>query len=158
MSLGSKNHNVYTRILDQLRAGGFSYTETQHQPVANTTEANVVSATTPETDIKTLALKNKKGDLFVVTLRADEHLNPKAIGNRLSFISYDKISDQLGVVPGALAPFGYAPGLARLYISKKACELETYHVNPGRNDCTITMREDAFKRLLQNAGVEVFEN
>src|SRR3546814_12479230 len=79
-------------------------------PVFTVEEAKALRGELPGHHIKNLFLRNKKGQLWLVTCLEDRAVDLKGLGERLgagrfSFGSADRLMTYLGVRPGAVTPF-----------------------------------------------------
>lgn len=82
----------------------------EHAPVFTVEEAKSVRDDLPGGHSKNLFLRNKKGEMWLVTCFEDRKIDLKALGTalgagRISFGSADRLRTHLGVEPGAVTPF-----------------------------------------------------
>lgn len=94
----------------RLDALGVPYRAVSHPPVFTVEEAKALRGELPGHHIKNLFLRNKKGQMWLVTCLEDREVDLKALGERLgagrfSFGSADRLMTYLGVRPGAVTPF-----------------------------------------------------
>ena len=99
--------------LDELGIVAKTY---EHPPVYTVKEAKAIRDEGPawlgqSENIKNLFLRNKKGVMWLVTCQEDREIDLKALGERigagrLSFGSAERLMKYLGVLPGAVTPFG----------------------------------------------------
>ena len=95
------------RRLDEL---GITYLSVSHPPVFTVEEAKALRGELPGSHIKNLFLRNKKGQMWLVTCLEDRAVDLKVLGERLgagrfSFGSAERLMTHLGVRPGAVTPF-----------------------------------------------------
>ena len=94
--------------LDQL---GIAHRTVEHPPVFTVEEAKALRGNLPGHHIKNLFLRNKKEEMWLVVAEEDKRIDLKALGEKLgagklSFGSPDRLLRYLGVLPGAVTPFG----------------------------------------------------
>jgi Ala-tRNA(Pro) deacylase len=95
------------RRLDEL---GIASRSVSHPPVFTVEEAKALRGELPGSHIKNLFLRNKKGQMWLVTCLEDRAVDLKVLGERLgagrfSFGSAERLMTHLGVRPGAVTPF-----------------------------------------------------
>jgi Ala-tRNA(Pro) deacylase len=95
------------RRLDEL---GITSRSVSHPPVFTVGEAKALRGELPGSHIKNLFLRNKKGQMWLVTCLEDRAVDLKVLGERLgagrfSFGSAERLMTHLGVRPGAVTPF-----------------------------------------------------
>src|SRR6187431_143653 len=96
-------------ILDSL---GIKHSTVKHPPLFTVEESQALRGTIPGGHTKNLFLRDKKGALFLVTALEDAAIELKSLHRRLgasgrfSFGSADAMLETLGVMPGAVTPFG----------------------------------------------------
>ncbi|MGF1631964.1 MAG: prolyl-tRNA synthetase associated domain-containing protein [Kiloniellaceae bacterium] len=97
-------------LLARLDALGIAYRCVTHPPVFTVEEAKALRGELPGSHIKNLFLRNKKGQMWLVTCLEDREVDLKTLGARLeagrfSFGSAERLMTYLGVRPGAVTPF-----------------------------------------------------
>ncbi len=115
----------------------------------------------PGEDAKNLFLKDAKGQLWLVTLRADRRADlktmPTLLGSkRLSFASAETLVAVLGVQPGSVTPLALVNDTGRqvrFALDRALAESEFVACHPLVNTATISMRTADLLRLL--AALEV---
>src|SRR6187455_2978023 len=96
-------------FLDRL---GIAHPTVTHPALFTVEQSRTLRGTIPGGHTKNLFLKDKKGALFLVTALEDAMIELKSLHRRLgasgrfSFGSADVLLETLGVVPGAVTPFG----------------------------------------------------
>ena len=84
----------------------------EHAPVFTVEESKALRGTMPGGHCKSLFLKDKKGQLWLVVADEDRRVDLKALrrqigaGGTLSFGRPDLLREVLGVEPGSVTPFG----------------------------------------------------
>ena len=134
-------------ILSLLDERGVSYELTEHKAVYNMAELAEVVLPYPEADAKNLFVRDdKKRGYYLITVRGDKRVDLKAYrqqnGTRpLSFASAEDLMARLGLIPGAVSPFGLLNDAERSVIF---CLDREFLDAPGRigvhpNDNTATV-------------------
>ena len=99
------------QLLARLDALGIPYQNHEHAAVFTVEEAKALRGELTGGHIKNLFLRNKKEEMWLVVAEEDKRIDLKALGERLgagklSFGSADRLMRYLGVLPGAVTPFG----------------------------------------------------
>jgi Ala-tRNA(Pro) deacylase len=95
-----------------LDALGIATTTVTHPALFTVEESQALRGTVPGAHTKNLFLKDKKDRLFLVTVLEDAEVELKHLhhviggSGRLSFGRPELLMEKLGVVPGAVTPFG----------------------------------------------------
>lgn len=103
------------QLLARLTALGIEVRTVDHAPVFTVEESQHLRGELPGGHIKNLFLRNRKEDMWLVTVEESRRVDLKALGEKLtgetggaaklSFGSADRLMTYLGVVPGAVTPF-----------------------------------------------------
>jgi Ala-tRNA(Pro) deacylase len=141
---------------------GIAATTHEHPPVFTVDEARAHCAHLPGCHCKSLFLKDKKGGLWLVVARDDARLDLKALARHLgvgtlSFGKPDLLAEILGVIPGAVTPFGLINDRAhavRVVLDRvmMAAALVNYH--PLSNDATTAIPPGDLVRFIEATGHE----
>ena len=110
--------------------------------------------------VKNLFVRNKRGDAWLVTTLEDRAIDLKTLGRRigagnLSFASFDRLRQQLGVEPGSVTPLAVLNDpdrSVRVVLDAAILRSETVHVHPLTNDRTITLSTKDLLRFLEASG------
>ena len=107
----SPNPATVDQLLAFLGEIGLETTTVSHPPVFTVEEAKRLRGELPGAHSKSLFLRNKKGRMWLVVVLEDRKIDLKELGEqlgagRLSFGSPDRLMRYLGVIPGAVTPFG----------------------------------------------------
>ena len=99
------------QLLTRLEALGIAYQNHEHAAVFTVEEAKALRGELTGGHIKNLFLRNKKEEMWLVVAEEDKRIDLKTLGERLgagklSFGSPDRLLRYLGVLPGAVTPFG----------------------------------------------------
>ncbi|MCB9948147.1 MAG: prolyl-tRNA synthetase associated domain-containing protein [Rhodospirillaceae bacterium] len=97
-------------LFARFAALGIPVTTHTHPPVFTVEEAKDLRGVLPGGHCKSLFLRNKKGQYWLVVCEEDRQVDLKALGDRLgagrlSFASADRLMAVLGVIPGSVTPF-----------------------------------------------------
>lgn len=152
-------------IPDSVRAAlaslSIPFTIHLHPPVFTVDEAEQYWADIPATHCKNLFLRNNKGGRhYLVVLehskKADlKVLTAKLNEDRLSFASPDRLMRFLGLMPGAVSPFGLLHEGAKeviVVLDEELTRAERLGFHPNVNTATITLAAADFLRFLESRG------
>ena len=149
-------------ILSLLDERGVSYELTEHKAVYNMAELAEVVLPYPEADAKNLFVRDdKKRGYYLITVRGDKRVDLKAFrqqnGTRpLSFASAEDLMARLGLIPGAVSPFGLLNDAERSVIFCLDREfLDTsgrIGVHPNDNTATVWLAAADLLSLIQEHG------
>ena len=149
-------------VLSLLDERGVSYELTEHKAVYNMAELAEVVLPYPEADAKNLFVRDdKKRGYYLITVRGDKRVDLKAFrqqnGTRpLSFASAEDLMARLGLIPGAVSPFGLLNDAERSVIFCLDREfLDTsgrIGVHPNDNTATVWLAAADLLSLIQEHG------
>jgi Ala-tRNA(Pro) deacylase len=110
-------------LLARLAELGIDTRTVDHDPVFTVEESQHLRGELPGGHIKNLFLRNRKEEMWLVTVEESRRVDLKALGEKLtgetggaaklSFGSADRLMTYLGVVPGAVTPFAIINDKAR---------------------------------------------
>jgi Ala-tRNA(Pro) deacylase len=143
--------------LDQLGIAARSF---EHPAVYTVDEAKALRGELAGTHIKNLFLRNKKGVMWLVTCQEDRVIDLKALGEligagRLSFASAERLMKHLGVVPGAVTPFGALndrQGKVTVVLDSALPEQNPVNCHPLVNTMTTALAGRDLVRFLESTG------
>ena len=144
--------------LDRL---GIVHATVTHPPLFTVEQSQALRGTIPGGHTKNLFLKDKKGALFLVTALEDAAIELKSLhrrlgaGGRFSFGSADAMLETLGVLPGAVTPFGVMNDAARrvtVVLDEALMEQSTINAHPLVNSMTTSIGRDDLVRFLESTG------
>jgi len=131
------------QLLARLEELGLKTRTVSHPPVFTVEEAKALRGELPGAHIKNLFLRDKKGKMWLVVAEEDRPIDLKALGEllggRLSFGSADRLMTYLGVLPGAVTPFGVIndrDNQVKLVIDKELLAHDPVNCHPLCNDRT----------------------
>ena len=149
-------------ILSLLDERGVSYELTEHKAVYNMAELAEVVLPYPEADAKSLFVRDdKKRGYYLITVRGDKRVDLKAFrqqnGTRpLSFASAEDLMARLGLIPGAVSPFGLLNDAERSVIFCLDREFldasGRIGVHPNDNTATVWLAAADLLSLIQEHG------
>src|SRR6186713_820351 len=96
-------------MLDSL---GIAHSTVKHPPLFTVEQSRALRGQIPGGHTKNLFLRDKKNAIYLVVTEEDSDIDLKGLhrllgaGGRFSFGSADLMMEVLGVVPGAVTPFG----------------------------------------------------
>lgn len=153
--------DVYRFLTDkQIR-----YEVTEHQAVYNMQELEQVELPYPDRDAKNLFVRDdKRRNYYLITVKGDKRINLKAFRRRqgakpLTFASPEELQQILGLIPGAVTPFGL--------LNDTECQVHFYidrdfwqgsgliGIHPNDNTATVWLRAEDLAALLREHGTVV---
>jgi len=134
-----------SRFLDTL---GIATRTATHAPLFTVEESQALRGKIAGAHTKNLFLKDKKDALFLVVAREDAAIDLKRLhekigaSGRLSFGKPDLLLETLGVLPGAVTPFGLVndrAGRVRLIVEAGLSQAEVVNCHPLTNTATTSI-------------------
>lgn len=133
-----------------------------HPPVFTVEEAKKLRGTLPGANCKSLFLKNKKGDMWLVVVPEDHRVDLEGLAEslgskRLSFASPERLMGNLGVSPGAVSPLAVVNDLSgdvTVVLSAEILDHDVLNFHPLVNDRTTALAAPDFLRFLRTTGHE----
>ncbi len=150
-----------TRVLQSLAMMNIAYERFEHPPVATIAEAEQYSDLHPGAHCKNLFLRDKTGrNHFLVILRIETDVNLTKLARffgcgRLSFASNDRLFRYLGVLPGAVSPFGLVYDTnhdVRVILDSTLLKADTAGFHPNVNTATLVVTVKDLIRFLDLNG------
>jgi Ala-tRNA(Pro) deacylase len=144
--------------LDRL---GIAHPTVTHQPLFTVEQSQSLRGKIPGGHTKNLFLKDKKGALFLVTALEDAAIELKSLHRRLgatgrfSFGSADAMLETLGVIPGAVTPFGVINdtlGRVTVILDETLMRHEIINAHPLTNTMSTSIARDDLVRFLESTG------
>jgi Ala-tRNA(Pro) deacylase len=147
-------------LLDHLAGLGIDTRTVEHPPVFTVEDAKEQRGILPGAHTKSLFLRNKKGAMWLLVVLEDRRLDLKAVGDRLaagrlSFGSPDRLMRYLGVIPGAVSPFGVINDVdrsVRVVLDRTMLEIEPLNFHPLDNARTTAISAEGLMRFLASTG------
>jgi Ala-tRNA(Pro) deacylase len=148
------------QLLARLAALGIACRTVSHPPVFTVEEAKALRGELPGGHVKNLFLRDKKGAMWLVVAEEDRRLDLKALAARIgagkvSFASAERLMAHLGVVPGAVTPFGLINDRGRevrVVIDAGLLAHDPVNVHPLTNDRTTAISPRDLLRFIEACG------
>lgn len=143
-----------------LNALGIQHETHWHEPVYTVAESQALRGTLTGGHSKNLFLKNKKGDIWLVTAAEDAAVDLKALtktlaAGRLSFGKPELLLEVLGVEPGSVTPFGLIndPGHRVTFVlDERLAAMDPLNFHPLVNNATTAIGTADFRKFLKDCG------
>jgi len=147
-------------LYERFRALGISWKTYEHEPVFTVEESTAVSGAIPGGHTKNLFLKDKKGGLWLVVVRAHLRADLSALAKQLhaprfSFGSADLLVATLGIQPGSVTPFALmndADREVKPVLDEALMKLDPVNFHPLRNDRTTAISPEDLLRFVKACG------
>ncbi len=147
-------------LLEVLAGLGIDATTVHHPPVFTVEEAKALRGELPGAHTKNLFVRDKKGAMCLVVAREDCPVDLSALAGtlgmkRLSFGSRERLMKYLGVIPGAVTPFGVVNdhgGEVSVALDAGLRDYDFWSFHPLDNAMTTTLRPDEMLRFLEAVG------
>lgn len=144
-------------LLDEL---GLPWSNLEHAPTHTVAESREIKTDIPGAHTKNLFMKDKKGNLVLVSAGHDtvlplNQLHKQIGAQRLSFTNADLLWTALGVTPGSvtgLALMNDPARRVRFIIDAALMDFETLNFHPLRNDMTTSIARDDFLAFVRATG------
>lgn len=146
-------------LMDRLRELGISTTTQRHPPVRTVEESRRLRGELTGHHIKNLFLRDKKRNMWLVTVREDRPMDLKALRHRLSskgnlsFGAAALLEERLGVSPGAVTPFAAmndVEGQVRVVIDEALLTGDVINAHPLHNEATTAIASEDLVRFLES--------
>lgn len=146
-------------LLDRI---GVAHRTLDHPAVFRVEEGLEIKAALPGAHTKNLFLKDKKGQLWLISARQDtviplNRLHPVIGSDRLSFGSAELMFETLGVTPGSVTAFGLINDRdhrVRFVLDRALDEAEIVNFHPLANTATTAVSRDGFHKFLEAIEVQ----
>ncbi len=153
------------KIYEYLKNKNICYEITEHEAVFNMEEASKVDNLYPECGAKNLFVRDdKKRNYYLITVKGDKKVNLKEFKNKygtrqLSFASADGLMNILGLIPGAVTPFGLLNDKEHkviFYLDKDFfLGKKLIGVHPNDNTATIWLKVEDLTKIIKENGTEI---
>ena len=149
------------RLIADLSALGIAHELIEHQAVFTVDESLVLHQTIPGAHTKNLFLKDKKGQIFLVTARESARIDLKRLhetigaSGRLSFGNAEQLMAHLGVTPGsvtALSVINDKDGLVTVVLDAALMGESLINCHPLINTATTTLPREGLLAFLNATG------
>lgn len=143
-------------LIGRLKTLGLPHTVHTHPAVFTVAESQKIDAEIPGAHTRNMFLKDKKGALFLVTLRHDTMIDLKKLSDvlgagRFSFGSPERLWDNLGVRPGSVTPFAIINDTAHavtLVLEEGMMAEDVVNFHPLVNTMTVGLHPNDFLKFL----------
>ena len=152
-------------IYDYLKANGIWHEVTEHPAVFNMEELDAVELPYPDCDAKNLFVRDdKRRSYYLITVKGDKRVDlkefRKAYGTKpLTFVKPDELADILGLIPGAVSPFGLLNDVEKKVVF---CIDAAFRESPGLigihpndNTATVWLKADDLITIIREHGNDV---
>lgn len=147
-------------LLQSLDQEGIEHHTVEHAPMWTVEDAKAIRAPCGYGHTKNLFVRNKKGQMWLLTLHEDRKIDLKAVAklvgtNRFSFASPERLMHHLGVIPGAVSAFSILNDVYRrvgFFIDEALMADPALHVHPLINTRTTTIERIALLNFLERKG------
>jgi len=144
-------------VLDRLRDLGIEASTADHPPVFTVEEAKALRGELEGAHTKNLFVRDKKGVMWLVVALEDSRVDLKELAGtlglkRISFGSADRLMKYLGVIPGAVTPFGVINdhgGVVSVALDRRMQDHDIWNFHPVDNAKTTTLRGEDMVRFLE---------
>lgn len=148
------------QLLAYLDGLGIAHETVDHPPVYTVEEAKRLRGTLPGANCKSLLLKNKKGQMWLVVVSEDHRVDLARLADslgskRLSFASPQRLMEHLGVIPGAVSPLAVindTGGKVSVVVADNVLRHARLNFHPLVNHRTTAIRAEDFLRFLEQTG------
>jgi Ala-tRNA(Pro) deacylase len=146
--------------LDRL---GIATTTVSHPPLFTVEESRALRGAIPGAHTKNLFLKDKKDAIFLLTVLEDAEIDLKQVhhligaSGRVSFGKPELLLDKLGVIPGAVTPFGLIndrPPSVTVILDAALVENDRINCHPLTNTATTTIATPDLLAFIRAGGHE----
>ena len=160
--------NLPTRpeaLLKRLVELGIASETIDHAPVFTVEESRELRGQMPGGHVKNLFLRNKKEEMWLVTVEESKRVDLKALGEKLtgatggaaklSFGSPDRLMKHLGVIPGAVTPFAVINDKDRavhMVLDRDLLSYDRVHAHPLVNFKATALAPQDLIRFLEAEG------
>ncbi|MGE0734588.1 MAG: prolyl-tRNA synthetase associated domain-containing protein [Alphaproteobacteria bacterium] len=150
-----------TELLARLDALGIATKTHRHAPVFTVEESQALRGDLPGGHCKSLFLRDKKGNLFLVVAEESRKIELKKLGpllgarGHLSFASAETLWDVLGVRPGSVTPFGLINDTERrvaVALDRGMLDLSPLNYHPLDNAMTTAIAPADLLRFIEALG------
>ena len=151
-------------LAGRFAALGISVVTYSHPAVFTVEEGEGFKHRIPGGHTKNLFLKDKKGQLWLVTAHAETVVDLKSLpakigAARLSFGSAERLKEALDVVPGSVTPLALVNDAAqqtvRFVLDAHLMDFDTINCHPLRNDQTTCLAPQDLLKFIEDLGYAV---
>ncbi len=150
-------------LLACLERLGIPTTTVEHPPLFTVEQSRALRGEIPGGHTKNLFLKDKKDQVFLVVAEEDSDIDMKSLhrrigaSGRLSFCKPELLAELLGLIPGAVTPFGAindTGGRVTVVLDQALMRHERLNFHPLENTATTNISGGDLVRFLRHTGHE----
>ena len=152
-------------IYDYLKENGIWHEITEHSAVFNMEELDAVELPYPDCDAKNLFVRDdKRRSYYLITVKGDKRVDlkefRKTYGTKpLTFVKPDELVDILGLIPGAVSPFGLLNDAEKKVVFCIDASFKEDRgligIHPNDNTATVWLKAEDLIWIIQGHGNEV---
>ena len=152
-------------IYDYLRQQNIWHEITEHAAVFNMEELDAVALPYPDCNAKNLFVRDdKRRSYYLISVKGDKRVDLKEFRKTyetkpLTFVKPDELADILGLIPGAVSPFGLLNDAEKkvvFYIDGAFRDDKgVIGIHPNDNTATVWLKVEDLIRIIQEHGNEV---
>ena len=153
-------------IYNYLKENNIWHEITEHEAVFNMEELDAMELPYPDCDAKNLFVRDDKHrTYYLITVKGDKRVDlkefRKTYGTKpLTFVKPDELSEILGLIPGAVSPFGLLNDAEKIVVFYIDIAFEEaprlIGVHPNDNTATVWLRSEDLIRIIREHENEVF--
>jgi Ala-tRNA(Pro) deacylase len=150
-------------LMAELDRLGIATTTVSHPPLFTVDESRALRGSIPGAHTKNLFLKDKKDAIFLLTVLEDADIDLKQIhhligaSGRVSFGKPELLAEKLGVIPGAVTPFGLIndrPPSVNVVLDAALVAHDRINCHPLINTATTTIATPDLVAFIRAGGHE----
>jgi Ala-tRNA(Pro) deacylase len=149
-------------LLACLEKLGIATTTVEHPPLFTVEQSQALRGEISGGHTKNLFLKDKKDQVFLVVAEEDSDIDMKSLHRRigsarLSFGKPELLAELLGLIPGAVTPFGAindTGGRVAIILDEALMRHERLNFHPLENTATTNISGGDLLRFLRHTGHE----
>lgn len=151
-------------IYEYLKQQNIWHEITEHAAVYNMAELAEIEIPHPEADAKNLFVRDdKKRNYYLITVKGDKRVDLKEFRRThetrpLSFASSDDLMAIMGLIPGAVTPFGILNNdgcRVTLYLDSEFMNGDLIGVHPNDNTATVWLKATDLIAIIKQHGNKV---
>ena len=143
-------------VLQELARLGIEHTTFHHAPVYTVAEAKALRGDLGGSHIKNLFLRNKKGQMWLITCHEDLQIDLKQLAEmlgagRFSFARAERMMHYLGIIPGAVTPLAVindSTDAVKVVLDQSILLDTVVNVHPLHNGATTSIAAQDLIKLL----------
>ncbi len=153
--------NSNNAALSLLQTLGITAKTVEHPALHTVEESRALRGDIVGAHTKNLFLKDKGGNLFLVTAEESSPLDLKQIDKiigakgRVSFASAEQLMEALGILPGSVSPLALvndSAGRVRFVLEEKLAHADIVNVHPLVNTMTTSLASNDLRRYIDATG------